>query len=83
MYIDSCFWAKEMRNGRYHRRKPAGFNHFGDLSEHDHSIINNATLDILPHLKQVINFVDIGRRSTEKREEILKTLSFMMFFPQF
>jgi hypothetical protein len=36
--------------------------------------INNATLNVSSHLKEVIHFVDIGKRSMEKREEILKNL---------
>jgi len=40
----------------------------------DQAIMNNATLNISSHLKEVINFVDIGKRSMEKREEILKEL---------
>ncbi len=40
----------------------------------DQAIMNKATLNISSYLKEVMNFVDIGKRSMEKREEILKEL---------
>lgn len=40
----------------------------------DHATMNKAKVDIAAHLEEIVRFLDTGKRSMERRQELLKSL---------